>query len=495
MRVNAILHFIEEKGNRLPSPTMLFVWLCGWALIASAAGAWLSLSAVHPVTQIEIHAVNLLSREGIHKILTHTVSNFMGFAPVGTVLVAMLGLGVAEHSGLLAAALKGSILRAPKQLLSFFVVLCGVLSSLAADTGYVVLIPLAALIFYSLGRNPLLGIAAAFAGVSGGFSANLLISPFDAVLSGLSTEAAQLVDADYQVSPASNYFFLVVSTFFISLVGALITEKIIAPMLEKNLTENTPVDKHALTLSLEDKRGLKACGLFTLLFVGLLLLGLLPENGVLKDGANGSILQSPFLTGVVTVIAFYAMVAGVIFGRVSGRYQKASDGIAGMEQHMATMASYLVLMFFAAQFVSYFSWSGLGNILAISGASFLSGLDLPVNVILILFVLLTAAINIFIGSGSGKWALIAPIFIPMLLLIGIAPEATQMAYRIGDSTTNIISPLMPYFGVVVAFAQKYDNKAGMGTIVAMMLPYSVIFLLGWSVLLTAWLALGWPLGV
>lgn len=490
MKLQVILDSIERTGNRLPNPTVLFVLLCFIILAVSALAAMLSVQAMHPVNGELITAVNLLSVSGLHRILSESVTNFTSFAPVGTVLVAIMGIGVAEHSGLLNTLLKATVMRAPRQFLSFTVVLAGVLSSLAADTGYVVLIPLAGLIFAGAGRNPVAGIAAAFAGVSGGFSANLLIGPIDAILAGISTEAASLVQGNYVVNAAGNYYFMIVSTLLVAIIGTWVTEKIICKRLVDGETTTVKIEP----LSETEFLGLKAVALFSLFFICLLLVGLIPEAGILRDQSDGSILRSPFISGIVTIIAFYAAVSGIIFGLVSGHYEHASDFVEGMERHMATMAGYLVLMFFAAQFVSYFSWSNLGSIIAINGASLLGAMQVDTSVLLVVFILLAAFINLFIGSASAKWALIAPVFVPMLLLSGISPEATQVAYRIGDSTTNIITPLMPYFGVVVAFAQQYDRQIGIGTIIAMMLPYSIAFWLSWSVLLVIWIMLDWPLG-
>ena len=490
MKNAGLLDRIEKAGNRLPNPTLLFVWLCGVVLVLSALASGLNLKANHPVTNEVVSASNLLSREGLHRMLAETVSNFVTFAPVGTVLVAMLGIAVAEHSGLLAAVLRVTVLRAPRKLLTFSIVLAGVLSSLAADTGYVVLIPLAAMAFATAGRPPLLGIAAAFAGVSGGYSANLLIGPLDAILAGLSTEAAALVDPGYEVNAAGNYYFMVVSTLLISLTGTWVTERWVGRRLQGG-AEDVRVPS---PLSPGEVRGLTGVGLFTLIYISLLLLGLLPSDGVLRDPDTGSMLRSPFIQGIVTLIALYAAVAGLLYGRISGQYRKRGEWIEGMEKHMATMGSYLVLMFFAAQFVNYFAWSNLGSILAIQGAVWLQAVKLHPTLLLASFIFLAAGINLFIGSASAKWALIAPVFVPMLLLSGITPEATQMAYRIGDSSTNIITPLMPYFGVIVAFARQYDKKSGIGSIVAMMLPYSLAFLVAWTILLLVWVQAGWPLG-
>ena len=488
--VERLLKNIESVGNRLPHPTMLFVYLCGFILVTSAVAAWFNLSAVHPIADQTISAKSLLSAEGLREVLTQAVTNFTGFAPVGTVLVAVMGIGVAESSGLLGVLLRSLVLKSSQKLMTFLVVLAGVLSSLAADTGYVVLVPLAGIVFLAAGRHPVAGITAAFAGVSGGFSANLLIGPIDAILAGISTEAAALIQPDYHVTAAGNYYFIVVSTLLIATVGTFVTERWICPLLGDYDGQTAEVEQ----VSNEDRKGLKAVALFTLGFLGLLLLSVLPEEGILRNPETGSVLRSPFISSIVVIIAVYAALSGWVFGKVSGRFASSRDFIAGMEGAMATMASYLVLMFFAAQFVSWFSWSQMGTITAIKGASLLQALDPSATMLLICFVLLAAFINLLIGSASAKWALLGPIFVPMLLLAGISPEATQVAYRIGDSSTNIITPLMPYFGVVVTFVQKYDDSAGIGTLLAIMLPFSLLFLLSWSVLLAGWIILGIPLG-
>ncbi len=490
MNIQSLLDAIERAGNRLPNPTVLFVVLCLVILVVSWISSLFSVQALHPINGTTITAINLISVSGLHRILSESVTNFTTFAPVGTVLVAIMGIGVAEHSGLLGVLLRVTILKTPRQLITFMMVFLAVMSSLAADTGYVVLIPLAALVFASVGRNPIAGIAAAFVGVSGGFSANLLIGPVDALLAGISTEAAALVQPGYEVNAAGNYYFIMVSALLISLVGTWVTEKIISPRLPDAIASEVELEQ----VTANEIRGIKMVGLFTIVFICLLLAGLVPADGVLRDQDTGSILRSPFISGIVTIIAFYAALAGMIFGKVSGAYRKLSEFVDGMEQHMQTMAGYLVLMFFAAQFVSYFSWSNLGSIVAIHGAEVLQSLDMNSAVLLMAFIVLSAIINLFIGSASAKWALIAPIFVPMFLLSGISPEATQVAYRIGDSTTNIVTPLMPYFGVVVAFAQKYERGIGIGTIISLMLPYSVAFLICWSLLLFIWSLLGLPLG-
>ena len=489
-----LLH-IERIGNRLPHPTLLFVFLCAFIAVTSLVAKLVGTEATHPITGELITAKNLISGEGLRHAISTAVKNFTGFAPVGTVLVAVMGIGVAEHSGLLKASISAAISKASPRLLTFLVVFAGVLSSLAADTGYVVLVPLAGVVFATAGRNPIAGIAAAFAGVSGGYSANLLISSLDPLLGGISTEAAQLVDPGYEVNAAANYYFIIVSTLLVSMVGTLVTEKWVAPMLGDGPSNSYEDSSGELTkLNEREQQGLRRVGGFSLVFIILLLVCLLPENGVLRDPETGSILRSPFISGIVMIISIYAALAGYIYGKVSGSFTSGKDFIVGMENSMATMASYLVLMFFAAQFVNWFGWSQLGIITAINGAEILQAIDPGATVLLVCFVLLSALINLLVGSASAKWALLAPIFVPMLLLSGISPEATQVAYRIGDSSTNIITPLMPYFGVVLAFIQRYDAKAGIGTLIAAMLPYSLMFLLSWSLMLAVWILLGIPLG-
>lgn len=484
---------IARWGNRLPAPAMLFFWLCLLLVAVSAVVASFEVTAQLPGQETTVAVRSLLSAEGLRWALTHTVDNFVSFAPVGTVLVAMLGLGVAEHSGLLQVLLERLVRRTPQVLLSWIVVFAGILSNLAMDAGYVVLIPLAGLMFAAAGRPPLAGVAAAFAGVSAGYSANLLLGPVDAILSGMSTEAVAIVAPDYTVGIEGNYYFAAVSTVLLSLLGAWVTERWVLPHLTLEAGgERAPTVPEAL--SSDDRRGLWWVAAWTVVFLVSLAWATLPQGAPLRQPDAAGLLDSAAVQGIVVVIAFYAAIAGWLFGRGSGRFGGTHDLVQAMERTMATMASYLVLMFFAAQFVNYFAWSHLGTLLAVTGAGWLQGLAVPNSLLLLVFVFMAAFINLFVGSASAKWGLLAPVFVPMLFLLGLSPEATQVAFRIGDSSTNIISPLMPYFGVVVAFAQRYKPDLGMGTLMAMMLPYSVSFLLGWSALLMFWFWLGWPLG-
>lgn len=489
-KVGQFLFKVEKLGNRLPHPTTLFILFAVITLGLSALFHWLEFSATHPVTGDTIHTKNLLSQEGLHLILQKTVTNFTGFAPVGTVLVAMLGLGIAEKSGLLGSLLKLLVLKTSQKIITPMVVFAGVLSSLAADAGYVVLIPLAGLVFQQAGKHPIAGMAAAFAGVSGGYSANLMVGPIDAVLSGISNEAAHLVDKSVDITILSNYYFIIASTFLITLLGTLVTERIVIP----NLPYQHQQEYDAETVHYAERQGLRNALIFTLVFVGALIMSTVPEGAILRDPETGSLTKSPFVSGIVAIISLWAALAGIIFGLTNHIFKNDKDIIKSMEDTMSMMAGYIVLMFFAAQFVSYFSWSNLGLITAIKGSAFLQSLDAPGTLLLVIFILFSAGLNLLVGSASAKWAVMAPIFVPMLLLSGIPPEATQAAYRVGDSSTNIITPLMPYFGVVYAFMQRHDNNLGIGSVLALMIPYSVCFLLVWTLFFAGWYSLSIPFG-
>ncbi|HAG93599.1 MAG: aminobenzoyl-glutamate transporter [Pseudomonadales bacterium] len=495
MKNNLVLSFlkqVEDLGNRLPHPTALFIWFSLLVLVLSWILSMAGVGATHPLNHTEVSVTNLLNQAGLHKILTQSVSNFTQFAPVGTVLVAMLGLGIAEKSGLLGAVLNKMVAKAGGKALSAIVVFAGVMSSLAADAGYVVLIPLAGMVFASAGKHPLAGMAAAFAGVSGGYSANLMIGPIDAVLAGISTEAAHLIDRNIEVSVVANYYFIVASTLFITLVGTLVTEKITLPALPRWQEPAPPPD--ATSGSAAGTAALRNSGLVLVACLLLIALGLVPQQGLLREPASGSITQSPLMQGIVTVISLIAALCGMAYGMTVRRYTSKGSIIKDMEDTFATMASYLVLMFFAAQFVNYFGWSNMGMVLAINGANWLQALAISPVLLLSIFILMSAFINLLVGSASAKWSLLAPVFIPMFMLLGIPPENVQAAYRVGDSSTNIITPLMPYFGVVVAFMQRYKSDPGVGTIMSLMLPYSLVFLLGWSLMFALWMSAGLPLG-
>jgi aminobenzoyl-glutamate transport protein len=488
---NKFLYYIERGGNALPHPATLFAVFALLIIIISWITAQFDIAVTHPGTGEIVKPFNLVSVEGFQKILTEMVTNFTGFAPLGVVLVALLGIGIAEGSGLIGTALRLLVLSSPKRILTFVIVLAGVISNTASEVGYVVLVPLSAIIFLSVGRHPLAGLAAAFAGVSGGYSANFFLGSIDPLLSGLSQEAAQIIDKSYTVNPAANYYFMAVSTIVIALVGTWVTEKIVVPRL--GVYNGDEKAEEIKTLTVLEKKGLNYTILAFGFILAILLYGTIPFNGFLR-GENGDLLKSPLMEGIVTLIFIIAAVLGIAYGIGAKTIKNDTDVINGMSKSMQTLGSYIVLVFFAAQFVAYFKWTNLGLIFAIEGASTLQAMNLHPILLMIGFIILTAIINLFMGSASAKWTIMAPVFIPMFMLLGYSPELTQLVYRIGDSVTNIISPMMSYFALIVAFMQRYDKNAGIGTIISTMLPYTIAFFIFWTLLLIIWMIVGLPIG-
>jgi aminobenzoyl-glutamate transport protein len=440
-----------------------------------------------------------MNADGLRQIVENLVSNFVNFVPLGTVLVAMLGVGVAEKSGLISASIRALVLKAPSNLLTVAIVFTGVVSNTASEAGYVILVPLAGVIFLAVGRHPIAGMAAAFAGVSGGYSANLLIGTVDPLLAGITEEAARLIDPAYTVHPAVNWYFMVVSTFLITGVGSWVTVKIVEPKLgpyDPSHAEEGVADNRSMEpLTPRERRGLFWAGVAVMGVIALLALAVVPEWGVLRNPETGDVLNSPFLRGMVALIFVFFLVPGVVYGRATGTMKSDRDVIDGMAGAMSTLGLYIVLVFFAAQFVAFFGWTNLGGITAVTGADVLTAIGLTGPLVFIPFILMCCFVNLMLGSASAQWAVTAPIFVPMLMLLGYSPEVIQAAYRIGDSTTNIITPMMSYFGLILAFAARYDRNLGIGTIVATMLPYTIAFLTGWIALFYLWVfVLGMPVG-
>ena len=501
------LDTVEWLGNLLPHPVTLFALLATGMVFLSGLFGWLGVSVTDPRPDVPegttIEAVSLLNAEGLRMILGNLVDNFVNFAPLGVVLVAMLGVGVAEKSGLLSAMVRGIVLNAPKHLVTVAVVFAGVLSNTASEMGYVVLVPLAGAIFLALDRHPLAGMAAAFAGVSGGYSANLLLGTIDPLLAGITQEAAQLIDPDYEVYATANWYFMIVSTFMITAVGSLVTIFIVEPKLgayDDSRADPTVVDDNKMTpLTGNEKRGLVAAGLGVLGVGALIVMLVAPESGVLRDpdavGEGFLASSGPFFSSIVAWIFVFFLVTGFAYGKVVGTMKNDRDVIDGMASAIATLGLYVVLVFFAAQFVAFFGWTNLGLITAIAGADFLQAIGLTGPIVFLFFIMMCGLVNLSLGSASAQWAVTAPIFVPMLMFIGYSPEVIQGAYRIGDSTTNIITPMMSYFGLILAWATRYDKKFGIGTLIATMLPYSIFYFLFWVILFFVWVfGFGLPVG-
>jgi len=492
---------IERWGQKLPDPLTLFAGMALLVAIMSAIFAGTNAEVVQRTGDVVALSVkSLLTFDGIRWMLLSAVDNFIGFAPLGPVLTVMIGIGVAERTGFISMGLKVLVTRVPDSFLTATVIFAGVMSSMAADAGYVVLTPLGALLFASVKRHPLAGLAAAYAGVSGGFSANLLITGLDPMLSALTQQAAQSLDPAYSVNPACNYYFMVASTVLITVLGTFVTSKIVEPMLgdwDPSLGDgsqheggNTPTSEESRAFSIAAAAGL-------VMGVGIMMLGFIPGaplHDAVAEGEPAVNALHSFFESIEILVTIGFIIPGLIYGVITKSIRSDKDLAKMMSDTMASMGAYVVLAFIAGQFVAYFNWTNLGAITAVKGAGVLQSIGLEGGMLMIAFLFVASAMNFLVGSASAKWAFMAPIFVPMLMQMGLSPEATQAAYRVGDSITNIISPLMPYLPIIIVFAQKYDRKAGIGTILASMLPYSIAFLIGWTIMLLIWVYAGIPLG-
>lgn len=506
------LGFVERAGNRLPDPVFIFIYLIAILIVISLVCAWAGVSAAHPTKlaadgadPLILSAQSLLSAENIQKFWTDMPATFTHFHPLGYVLVVMLGAGVAERAGLFASGIRYTMRHAPKGLLTPTVALVAMLSNHAADAGYVVVIPLAAIVFAAAGRHPLAGIAAGFAGVSGGFSANFTPGTLDALLFGVTesaVEAAQL-ESSWTMNIAGNWYFIVALLLIYLPVIWVVTDKVIEPRLGKWI----PGEKHRdvfgndnQPLGGAEKKGLRRAGLAILgVCVLWLLMTLGPGTPLLNDGPGTEgqpwyVTATPFFQSLVGGFMILFLAAGWAYGAAAGTIQSGDDLVSMMTESMKDMGYYLVLAFGAAHFVAMFNWSNLGLITAVHGASAIESSGLPLPLALGSIVLFAALLNLFVGSASAKWALLAPVIVPMLMLLGISPEGATAAYRVGDGATNIVTPLMVYFPLILIFAQRWQKDFGIGSLTAMMIPYSVWMLITGVVLVILWIALGIPLG-
>lgn len=505
----SFLDMLERVGNKLPDPAMIFVLALLATWVASAVLAPVQFTEVDPRSVVRdatgtiaesapIRVRNMLTAENLTEFLARMVKTFTDFPPLGVVLVAMLGVAVAEHTGFINSGLKYLLRLTPRQLLTPMLVLVAIISHSAADTGYVLVIPLGGIVFAAAGRHPVAGIAAAFAGVSGGFSATFLPSSLDPLLQGFTQSAAQIIQPGRQVNPLCNWYFMAASSLLIVAAAWFVTDRIIEPRLKRKPVDSSGDEPAAGMQQMTDaeRRGFWAgIGSFVLLIL-LLALACLPANSPLR-GPDGSLTAhgAPLMEAIVPLIAIFFFVPGVVYGYTARSIKTHRDIIQGMAKTLNTMGYYIVMAFCAAQFTYVFRESNIGALIAIKGAVALQALQFPGQVTIIGIILLTSTINLLIGSASAKWALLAPIFVPMLMQVGLSPELTQAAYRIGDSSTNIITPLLPYFPLIVVYCQRYVKSTGVGTLISAMAPYSVAFILTWMVLLLIWWGFGLPLGL
>lgn len=494
--MDRFLNTVEVVGNKLPDPVSLFILLALITVLASALFGAMGVEAVHPGTHKVIKVINLFSLDGFCQMWSKAVSNFSTFAPLAMVLVCVIGAGCAEKSGFLAAFMQKMLGGASKAFVTFVIIFIGINGNVAGDAAFVVLPPVAGVIFLSMGRHPLLGIFCAFASVAAGFSANIMLGMTDSLAYGFTEAAARMIDPDYTASPAINYYFLFVSCFLLAAIGTYVTEKIMAPRfagqdlskyeLDEEITKITPQKKRAVNLAIFSI-------FITLAVIALLCIG---DHPVLGDPKTGSIManSSPFMQGIILLVTIVLFVPGCVYGFAIGKYKNDKDLFADISLAFKDISSYIVLCFFCAQFTNYFAWSNLGAVLAIKGAGFLQDMNFTGIPLIIGLIIVSCIVNIFIGSASAKWAILAPVMVPMMMLLGYDPALTQVAYRIGDSITNPLSPLFTYFPLVLGYVKMYEKDTGFGTIVANMLPYSVSFAVAWILMLSLWVVLDLPLG-
>jgi aminobenzoyl-glutamate transport protein len=480
--LNRALDWIEIVGNKLPDPAVLFLILMIFTWVLSAFLAPIQFTEISPRDGEPIRVINQLTGSAIAQFMSDMVSTFTGFHPLGVVLVALLGVGVAEHTGFVNAGLKWMLGFTPKSLLTPMLILVAIVSHTAADAGYVLVIPLGGVIFYAAGRHPLAGIAAAFAGVSGGFAANFIPSGMDPLLQGLTQAAGQLIEPDLQVNPLCNWLFTSLSSILVITVGWYITDRVVEPRVNAGEEiDGDPEDMPQMEeLSDADRKGLFAgLGAMTLSALVLFLVVLPGDSAWRSPEGDITAFSAPLMQSIVPLIFLFFIIPGIVHGYVAGSVKSHRDVVAGMSKAMSTMGYYLVMAFFASLFIY----------------NFLRDLGMPGQVTIVGIIVLSALVNLLVGSASAKWALLAPIFVPMLMQLGLSPELTQAAYRVGDSTTNIITPLMPYFPLVVVFCKRYVKSTGIGTVVSIMLPYSVSLIVTWTVFLVLYWMLGIPLGL
>ncbi len=511
-RQRGFLGFIERVGNKLPDPTIIFLYLIIVLMIVSAIGAALGWSASLPYSGKEApagaelvngtltyRASSLFSADNIARLFTEMPKTYAAFTPLGIILTIMLGASVAERSGLFFALIRGSLRNTPRRYMTPIIAVVGMVSHHAADAAYVVLIPLSAVIFASVGRHPLAGIAAALAAVSGGYAGNIMPGQLDVLLFGFTQEAARIVEPGWTMNPLGNWYFILGIVVFFTPIIWFITDKVVEPRLgawNEEVDEELRADLEKGELSADERRGLRRAGVAALLVIALFAaLCLWPGyTPFIDQDAEGPIRLQPLYASMIAALFLLFLVAGTVFGRTVGTVKNSNDVIAMMREGVKTIAPYLVFVFFAAHFVAMFNWSGIGPIIAIGGAEQLKGMGLPPALLLVCVLLLSSTMDLFIGSSTAKWSVLSSVVVPMFMLLGISPEMTTAAYRMGDSYTNIMTPLMSYFPLVLAFCQRWDKSMGVGSLLALMLPYALCFMATGIAMTVGWVIFDLPLG-
>jgi len=493
---SGVIRWIEKMGNKLPHPFWIFVWICILVIVLSGITSVLGVSATDPSTGEVIEPQNLISGEGLRRFVQEMVTNFSHFAPFGLVLVMLMGVSVAERSGLLAAAMRKVVFAVPNKIVFPVIFIIGACGNIGSDAGVVIIPPIAALIFSQMRINPIAGLVAGYAGATAGFTANFFIAGTDVLLAGISSSITEQMPGVGEVSATANWYFMIASTILLGAGGAFIVTKFTIPRCKKipyDTSAEASADENISTR--EERKGLHRAGIALSIYILLIALLVVPSGAPLRDPETGSIVPSPFLKGLIPILFFFFAIPGYYFGKATGTIKKPNDVLKFMENGMKDMSGYIVLMLVVAQFINLFNWSQLDSILAISGAQFLEASGLTGPFMFTLFMIIVAGVNIFMGSGSAKWAIFAPVFIPMLAQIDFNPAFVQLMYRVGDSITNCISPIYPYFPLLLGWVNKYNKNMGIGTVISLLLPYAIILFVMWVILLFVWFYLELPIGV
>jgi len=485
------LQWGERVGNKIPNPFLLFVYLIAVLMIASAVISWLNITAVNPSNGEIIHVKNLLSVEGIQWILPNVIKNFSGFTPLGSILALVIGAGLAERVGLLQSLMYKMASKVSARYASYMVIFIAFFSHISSDAALVVMPPLGALIFLAVGRHPVAGLLAAIAGVGCGFTANLLIVTTDVLLSGLSTEAAKAINPAVQVSVIDNWYFMAASVILLTIVGAVLTDKFVEPRLPVYRGERNDEMKKLTPLQ---NRGLMASGIAALVFIGLVALLVVPEAAPLRNPKTGGIIPSPFIQGIVPLIILFFFVISVPYGMVTKQIRSASDVPDLLVDPMKSMAGFIVMIFPLSQFVAFFNWSNMGKFMAIGLTDVLENLGMTGIPAFLGLIFLSALLCMFIASGSAIWSILAPIFVPMFMLLGFHPAFAQIVFRVADSSVIPLAPMSPFVPLFLGFLQRYNKEAKLGTYYSLVLPYPIVFFVVWLLMLVGWYLLGLPIG-
>lgn len=485
-----VLDLIERIGNKLPHPYILFLWLCLILAVISCILSISGVSVVDPTTGDTVVVNNLLSADGFIWLITNLLTNFQSFTPLGLVLAMQMAIGFSERVGLLNTAMRKAIMGVPMWALTATVLFLGINGSIASEASIIVVPSLAAAAFASVGMHPIAGLLAGYAATNAGFTACLIPAGTDVLLSGVTETTAQLIDPNFSVNATCNWYFMIASTFLLTIVGVWVNKVFIVPRL--GTYSGSEAEKEQ-GITAKESKGLKAAGLFSIAYIALFAILTIPSNSIMR-GEDGTILNGALIKGLVPILIVFFILVGVVYGLVAGTLKKADDVPAYMAESLEGLTGYIVLVFVIAQFIDMFAYTNMGMIIAVKSAGLLQAAGFTGIPLVIFFIFLCCIVNLFMTSGSAKWYIFAPILVPMMMMLGYSPAFAQVIYRIGDSCTNAITPIYPYIPIALGMAKKYEKDFGMGSLIALMLPYAVAFLVSWIIMLIVWIVLKLPLG-